>query len=154
MNIEGKKIKLQIWDTAGQERFRTITQRYYKDSAAIFLVYNSTDRKSFDSITQWMKQIEQYANPEVLKMLIANKIDLDGQEVESHEGSELAESFGIPFFECSAKTGEGIEEMFMFSAKKLILPKKKKKRFYLDKKKNQKVVKKKWRLCNWFTKNK
>ena len=57
MNIDGKKIKIQIWDTAGQERFKNITQTYYKGAAGIILVYSVTDSASFDNIERWMAQI-------------------------------------------------------------------------------------------------
>jgi Ras-related protein Rab-8A len=57
MNIEGVKIKMQIWDTAGQERFRTMTETYYKGAAGVVLVYSITDRKTFNNIENWLKQI-------------------------------------------------------------------------------------------------
>lgn len=57
VNIEGVKIKMQIWDTAGQERFRTMTETYYKGAAGVVLVYSITDRKTFNNIENWLKQI-------------------------------------------------------------------------------------------------
>ena len=59
LTIDGVSIKMQIWDTAGQERFRTITETYYRGSAGIIFVYSVTDRKSFDSITNWIKQVNE-----------------------------------------------------------------------------------------------
>ncbi len=55
--IDGVKIKMQIWDTAGQERFKTITETYYKGAAGVILVYSVNDRKTFNSLENWIKQI-------------------------------------------------------------------------------------------------
>ena len=76
MPIDGRNVKLQIWDTAGQERFRTITQTYYKGANGIILCYDCTSQQSYDNVRNWMNQIEQHANPEVAKALIATKSDL------------------------------------------------------------------------------
>jgi Ras-related protein Rab-8A len=62
MEIDGKKIRMQIWDTAGQERFKTITQTYYKGAVGIVLAYSVTDRSSFGNIENWMKQIKNHAS--------------------------------------------------------------------------------------------
>ena len=58
INVEDKRVKLQVWDTAGQERFRTITQTYYKGAMGIILVYDSTDQQTFNNISNWLKQID------------------------------------------------------------------------------------------------
>ena len=72
-----KNIKLQIWDTAGQQRFRTITNTYYKNSHAVILVYDITNKDSFDSIQEfWMHEVESYADSDVLKVLVGNKADM------------------------------------------------------------------------------
>ena len=76
MPIDGRNVKLQIWDTAGQERFRTITQTYYKGANGIILCYCPKSQQSYDNVRNWMNQIEQHANPEVAKALIATKSDL------------------------------------------------------------------------------
>lgn len=59
IDLDGKRIKLQIWDTAGQERFRTITTSYFRGAQGILLVYDVTDKKSFQSIRNWVGQIQQ-----------------------------------------------------------------------------------------------
>jgi Ras-related protein Rab-8A len=51
IELDGKRVKLQIWDTAGQERFRTITTAYYRGAMGILLVYDVTDERSFNSTT-------------------------------------------------------------------------------------------------------
>mmetsp|Transcript_12083 Transcript_12083/g.13599 ORF Transcript_12083/g.13599 Transcript_12083/m.13599 type:complete len:131 (-) Transcript_12083:184-576(-) len=117
IKVDDKKVKMQVWDTAGQERFRTITQTYYKGASAIMLVYDCSERRTFEAINSWMDQINTYAHKDVLKVLISNKVDLEEKDVSSEEGKELAEKFGIQFFETSAKTGEKVEDLFYYCAK-------------------------------------
>merc|ERR1712167_316919 len=113
IELDGAKIKLQIWDTAGQERFRTITQAYYRGAMVILLVYDVTDDKTFNNIRTWMRNIEQHANEQVVKILLGNKSDMPEKKmVTKEQGEQLAEEFDIQFFETSAKTNENVEEAF------------------------------------------
>merc|ERR1712071_723326 len=77
IELDGKKIKLQIWDTAGQERFRTITTAYYRGAMGIMLVYDITNDKSFDNIKNWIRNIEEHASADVEKMILGNKCDMN-----------------------------------------------------------------------------
>uniref|UniRef100_A0A8R1TTZ0 Uncharacterized protein n=1 Tax=Onchocerca volvulus TaxID=6282 RepID=A0A8R1TTZ0_ONCVO len=89
--IEGKRVKLQIWDTGGQERFRTITQSYYRSANGILLCYDLTCRQSFESLHRWLDDVSKFAAPNVCKVLVATKADLENERlVERDEGSELA----------------------------------------------------------------
>merc|ERR1712086_205042 len=113
IELDGAKIKLQIWDTAGQERFRTITQAYYRGAMGILLVYDVTDDKSFNNIRTWMRNIEQHANEQVVKILLGNKCDMpDKKMVTWEQGNDLAKEYGIMFFETSAKTNVKVDEAF------------------------------------------
>lgn len=106
-------MKLQIWDTAGQERFRTITTSYFRGAQGILLVYDITDRGSFDNINNWVKQIAQYGDKHVNKILIGNKCDMESDRaVTADEGAELAKQHNMPFFETSAKTDVGVSKAF------------------------------------------
>ncbi|KAK9158655.1 hypothetical protein Scep_005229 [Stephania cephalantha] len=116
IELDGKRIKLQIWDTAGQERFRTITTAYYRGAMGILLVYDVTDESSFNSIHYlphafW--NIEQHASDNVNKILVGNKADMD----ESKRGQALADEYGIKFFETSAKTNFNVEQVFFSIAR-------------------------------------
>lgn len=114
VDLDGKRIKLQIWDTAGQERFRTITTAYYRGAMGILLVYDVTDESSFHNIRNWIKNIEQNASDNVNKVLIGNKADMDESKraVPTARGQALADEFGIKFFETSAKTSMNVEDAF------------------------------------------
>ena len=114
-----------MWDTAGQERFRTITQTYYKGAMGIILVYDCTEEKSFSNISNWMKQIEQHASKDVAKVLVGNKADKEDKVIDADTGKQLADEYGLQFYETSAKTGQNISELFHDIAHNIIKDKKK-----------------------------
>ncbi|PPD98787.1 hypothetical protein GOBAR_DD04219 [Gossypium barbadense] len=101
IELDGKRVKLQIWDTAGQERFRTITTAYYRGAMGILLVYDVTDESSFNNIRNWIRNIEQHASDNVNKILVGNKADMDESKraVPTSKGQALADEYGIKFFE-------------------------------------------------------
>ena len=103
---------MQIWDTAGQERFRTITKTYYKGAHGIILTYDVTDENSFKNIRNWVKQIEQNAQTNVCKVLVGNKCDKPDRKVSYEEGKQLADEYGMQFFETSAKSNMNVSETF------------------------------------------
>ncbi|XP_054709013.1 ras-related protein Rab-30-like [Uloborus diversus] len=119
VEIDGEKVKLQIWDTAGQERFRSITQSYYRSAHALVLVYDISTLSTFQSLPMWIKEIEQYANPKVLKALVGNKMDREDRAVSSYEGEEFACLNNMFFIETSAKEAENVEKLFTEIASKL-----------------------------------
>ncbi|TVU39911.1 hypothetical protein EJB05_13355 [Eragrostis curvula] len=119
IELDGKRIKLQIWDTAGQERFRTITTAYYRGAMGILLVYDVTDKSSFNNIRNWIRNIEQHASDNVNKILVGNKADMDESKraVPTSKGQALADEYGIKFFETSAKTNLNVEQVFFSIAR-------------------------------------
>jgi Ras-related protein Rab-8A len=117
IQLDGKRIKLQIWDTAGQERFRTITTSYFRGAQGILLVYDVTDRQTFLSIRNWVAQIQMHADVNVNKILIGNKCDIvEGRSVSTEEGEALAKEYNIQFFETSAKQDINVERAFLLIA--------------------------------------
>ncbi|XP_008665317.1 ras-related protein RABE1c [Zea mays] len=119
VELDGKRIKLQIWDTAGQERFRTITTAYYRGAMGILLVYDVTDESSLNNIRNWIRNIEQHASDNVNKILVGNKADMDEskQAVPTSKGQALADEYGIKFFETSAKKNLNVEQVFFSIAR-------------------------------------
>ncbi|KAG8081102.1 hypothetical protein GUJ93_ZPchr0007g3933 [Zizania palustris] len=119
IELDDKRIKLQIWDTAGQERFRTITTAYYRGAMGILLVYDVTDESSFNNIRNWIRNIEQHASDNVNKILVGNKADMDESKraVPTSKGQALADEYGIKFFETSAKTNLNVEQVFFSIAR-------------------------------------
>lgn len=114
LQLGDKKVKLQIWDTAGQERFRTITTSYFRGAQGILLVYDVTDRHTFESLRNWVSQIQQHADISVNMILIGNKCDMESQRaVKWDEGKALADSYGIQFYETSAKQETNVQEAFV-----------------------------------------
>merc|ERR1711970_468927 len=117
IEIEGKVIKLQIWDTAGQERFRTITSSYYRGAHGIIVVYDVTEKETFDAVERWMTEIERFAGNEVNKMLVGNKCHMVSKKtVDYSSAKEYADQLGIPFLETSAKNATNVEQAFMTMA--------------------------------------
>lgn len=113
VEIDGKRIKLQIWDTAGQERFQTITSSYYRGAMGIMLVYSVTCRKSFENIQKWMKNISELASEDVDRIIVANKTDkVDQRVVSAEEGLAVAQEYDVQHFETSAMNGTNIEKAF------------------------------------------
>lgn len=118
IDLDGKRIKLQIWDTAGQERFRTITTAYYRGAMGILLVYDCTDESSFSNIRNWIRNIETHAADSVNKVLIGNKCDMISEKaVDTAKGQALADEYGMKFFETSAKNNINVEEAFVSIAR-------------------------------------
>ena len=121
IEIDSKKIKLQIWDTAGQERFKTITTSYYKGAHAILVVFDITDRDSFDHVRNWMADIDKFAKEGVLRILVGNKCDLmNNRQVSTEEAKEIANKYGIKYIETSAKDTINIDDLFISTAKYLL----------------------------------
>ena len=110
----GKNIKLQIWDTAGQDRFRAITKNYYKGANGIILIYDVTNLQTYENVKNWISQIREEANPNVIIYLAGNKIDVTEEEkvVKTEDGKKIADEFNLPFYETSAKNGDNVNEIF------------------------------------------
>ena len=122
-NIEiNKKIyRIQIWDTAGQEQFRSITRSYYNNSVCCVLVYDITQRKSFNDLIKWLDEINSNCPKTVIKILIGNKCDLiNERKISFNEAKKFAEENNLLFMETSAKTGQNIKELFYLTANEII----------------------------------
>ena len=116
VHIRNKTYHIQIWDKAGKKDFLTITKAYFKNTACALVVYDITDRNSFDNVTFWVEGFKNETIEKVLIVLVGNKSDLNNKrQVSTEEGQDLADKLGILFFETSAKTGENVENIFFKS---------------------------------------
>ena len=105
--------KIEIWDTAGQERYKSITAVYYKGAKGGLIVYDTTDKNTFDNIDKWLTEIKDKTSKDIKLMLIGNKIDLkDYRDVQNEEALEKAKTLGIPLMETSALDATNVKEAF------------------------------------------
>lgn len=120
LEINEKIFRIQIWDTAGQENFKSITKAYYKNCVCAMVVYDITKRQTFDNIQTWLDDVRNESPKNALIILIGNKIDLyQERQISYDEGNDFAKKNEILFAETSAKTGEGVDDIFRKSAKEI-----------------------------------
>ena len=114
IKVKDASVKVLLWDTAGQEKFRNIARQYYKGANGVLLIYDVCDRKTYERIGFWMDELKQNNEIEQLYIiLVGNKIDLEEKRVVTREEAEkYAEDNNINYIEVSAKTGEGILDLF------------------------------------------
>ena len=119
-----KIISLDIWDTAGQEKYKSLTKFFYKDAAVAILVYDVTNRSSFENMkTFWYGQIQDFGSKNIILGVAGNKCDMyEKEDVNENEGKEFAESIGAFFEITSAKNNTGINELFDTASKKFVYP--------------------------------
>ncbi len=111
INIENKLYKLMFYDTVGEEKYKSIPKNYIKNMQGIILMYDITDKSSFDSIIDWISDVKEIKGENFPMILVGNKIDLnESREVTEEMGYELAEKNQIEFFETSNKDGTNIQE--------------------------------------------
>jgi Ras-related protein Rab-2A len=117
MTINGRPVKLMIWDTAGQERFYAIAKAYFRGAGGFILVFDITDRKSFESLPRWLRDARAEADPNCSILLVGNKTDLDPQRLVSREeGEAFAKSHDLQYIETSAAVNIGITNAFVRTA--------------------------------------
>jgi small GTP-binding protein len=113
IEIDNKRIKVQIWDTAGQERYKSITSTYYKGAKGAFIVYDITRKSTFDNIDKWIGDLKNNGDENMIVYLVGNKSDLnDMREVRKDEAMTKSEKFNIAFSETSALYGDNIHKIF------------------------------------------
>jgi len=114
-------VRFIIWDLAGQAQFKRVRQSYLANAEAGILVYDVTNRSSFENIDKnWYREIKK-ASPDIVLILVGNKIDLESKRVVSRdEGEALAQNLTLTYVETSAKTGENIDDAFKMLALQII----------------------------------
>jgi small GTP-binding protein len=120
IDIDNKSYRIQIWDTAGQECFKSIARAYYKNSVCAIVVYDITCIDSFNNVSSWIEDCKNYSPKNVYIVLVGNKSDLeDRRQIPTEKGQEIADKYGIAFFETSAKTGDNVVKIFEESVKEI-----------------------------------
>lgn len=113
IELNKKKVIIQIWDTAGQDRYRAITSAYYRAAVGAILVYDISKRTSFESLNTWVNEIYANTAETITVMLLGNKVDLSSnREVATEEGKAFAKRYNFLFAEASALSGQNIQESF------------------------------------------
>jgi small GTP-binding protein len=107
--IEDVKVLVKIWDTAGQEQYKSLTRNFYRNSNGVIVVYDVTNRDSFDKVREWIECVKENAEENIRTILIGNKIDL-AKTVHTDEGRKLAKVLKINFYETSAKENSGVNQ--------------------------------------------
>ena len=121
VKVKKEYYKIVLWDTAGQERFRSLPKKYYQNANGVLLLFDVNSEKTFKGISTWMQDLKDNSirnidgkeESEVLLYLIGNKIDKDKEErvVSRKEAEEMAQSYGMTYFEISCKLNMNIQEV-------------------------------------------
>ena len=121
LNIDNNPIRMQIWDTSGEEKFKAIAKNFYRGAHGVLLIYDICEKNSFLDVKSWIEQIiENTDNDNLVMILCGNKCDMEKERnISKNEGENLANSYKIPFFECSAKENINIDEIFNTMAKNI-----------------------------------
>lgn len=121
INVDGSAVKLQIWDTAGQERFRAIAKAYFRSAIGVILVFDLTDRKSFDDLNQWLSDVHAHCDPNAVVTLIGNKSDLEqSRKISESEAKAFADLHQLNYLETSALGGDNVELAFQTTASNVL----------------------------------
>ena len=124
IKVDGAEYLLNLWDTIGQEQFRQLTKLFYSDSNIVIFVYDITNKKSFEELNYWLKDVENHLGNDFIKVIIGNKKDLFlKEEVKEEEGEEFAKNIGAKFLYFSAKNDNAkiLEDFLIDSIKDYIV---------------------------------
>ena len=107
-------VKLKIWDTMGSEKYQALTKQYYKGAQAVIVIFDLTDQKSFDDIKKrWLKNINDYAEKDIMILVVGNKLDLiEQRKVTESQAMNFCKEHGFKYIEASAKEGTNILRIF------------------------------------------
>lgn len=120
-----KHMKLSLWDTAGQETYKSVTRSYFRGASGALLVFDLSRRQTFQHVTDWLNDLRQIAEADIVVVLVGNKADLtqsenNQREVTREEAEEWARRNGVlEYVETSAKSGENVESAFMRVAERI-----------------------------------
>ncbi|OXA52625.1 ras-related protein Rab-21 [Folsomia candida] len=121
INVSGNRVTQAIWDTAGQEKFHALGPIYYRHSNGAILVYDITDKDSFEKVKIWVKELKKMLGNEICLCIAGNKSDLERERtVSTEEAESYAAMVGATHFYTSAKLNHNIEELFLHLTEQMI----------------------------------
>ena len=121
LKINDKIYRIQLWDTAGQEEFQSISRGYYKSGVCALVVYDITNRDSFNNIGTWVEECKNNGPTTISLVLVGNKTDLEAKrQITYEEGEEFANRNNMQFFETSALNGNNIDKLFNDTVENII----------------------------------
>ena len=121
VNVDNKRVQLNLWDTAGQERFHAIARVYYRDAEGAVLVYDVTSRESFAKCQSWVKELRKMLGAQIAIVIAGNKVDRARERaVPLADAQAYARSVGAQHFETSAKLNKGLNELFVALTRELL----------------------------------
>jgi len=121
LTVDDTRVNLAIWDTAGQEKFHALGPIYYRDANGALLVYDITDRDSFDRVQNWVKELRKMLGDNIVLVIAGNKADLERRRVVTlEEAEQYAASVGAKHLSTSAKQNKGVTELFLHMTKELL----------------------------------
>ena len=145
----GNTITFDIYDTAGQEKFHSVTLNSLREAQIGLIVYDVTDRKSFDDVDEWSNKILDASGPNCIRFLIANKSDMQSKRVvTSEEGERKANVLGMKgFIEVSAKDNTNLQKLLQYMANEKTAPPPRKLEIDISKSDEKEVAEKKKKCC-------
>ena len=119
VNLPDCVVRFELWDTAGQERYRSLAPMYYRGASAAIVVFDVTNRESYEGAQNWVKELQRRGDANVVIALAGNKADIKGRTVEADEAREYAKEHGLIYMDTSAKSNLNVKEIFAAIARKL-----------------------------------
>ncbi|KAF8789998.1 Ras-related protein Rab-5B like protein [Argiope bruennichi] len=121
IDIDSYTIRFQIWDTAGQETYKSMLPMYYRKANLAIVVFDITCYESFANLPKWIEELQRNADNDCIICIVGNKLDLEHRRVvDGNKAAQFAKSIGALYFETSAKTNEGIMDVFIHVARQMI----------------------------------
>ena len=115
-----QQLTVQCWDTAGQEQFHSLTATYYRKAGGVMVLYDATDRKSFESVERWLSDVDEHASEGVTKMIVSSKTEGPTLAVPPGEGEALAKKHGCLFAATSSKDNNNVVAAFRALCSKVL----------------------------------
>ncbi len=119
VDVFGQEVKLMIWDTGGQDAFATVRTQFYKGAFGVLVVFDLTNRESFEHVPKWLEEIKASAKA-IPIILVGNKSDLPDRQVSREEAEAFADKINVSYMESSAKTGAGVGDCFAILAGQIL----------------------------------